>query len=233
MKISNKTDYSALFHSLPTAKNGSAGVSTSFLSDYASIKNGSYGKLMKAYYGGSKTASELTSGYTGSKDSAATITKIQSATEDLKAVANDLRKDTSLYKEGNEEDLVKKVSEFVKDYNSVADKTLDSDNVKILRAADNMVKNTSMNANILSRVGITINEDNTLSLNEETLKSANKETVKSVFGSSSGVAYQSAVSAANINIYAASDARKASGMYGSDASYTASTSTGSLYNSIY
>ena len=55
MKINQGTDYSALFSSLNTSSTGFS------LNDYAQIKNGSYGKLMKAYYGkdsaSSKTAS--------------------------------------------------------------------------------------------------------------------------------------------------------------------------------
>ena len=64
ININAKSDYSFMFSSLGS---GAAGVgSSNFLMDYASIKNGSYGKLMKAYYrseqasgsaGGQKTGS--------------------------------------------------------------------------------------------------------------------------------------------------------------------------------
>ena len=46
--IQARTDYSYLFSSLGTSS--SSGTNLNFLSDYASIKNGSYAKLMKAYY---------------------------------------------------------------------------------------------------------------------------------------------------------------------------------------
>ena len=45
-------DYSYLFQS---ASGGSLG-NLNFISDYASIKNGSYGKLMKAYYGAGQSS---------------------------------------------------------------------------------------------------------------------------------------------------------------------------------
>lgn len=48
ISIQAKTDYSYLFSGLSTSSTGSAG-NLNFLSDYAAIKNGSYGKLMKAY----------------------------------------------------------------------------------------------------------------------------------------------------------------------------------------
>ena len=48
INVRARTDVSFLFSSLGS---GAAGVGGSnFLSDYASIKNGSYAKLMKAYY---------------------------------------------------------------------------------------------------------------------------------------------------------------------------------------
>ena len=51
IRINQKTDYSQLFASV--GGNGSNNNSINFgvnLSDYASIKSGSYGNLMKAYY---------------------------------------------------------------------------------------------------------------------------------------------------------------------------------------
>ena len=45
-------NYSYLFQS---ASGGSLG-NLNFISDYASIKNGSYGKLMKAYYGAGQSS---------------------------------------------------------------------------------------------------------------------------------------------------------------------------------
>ena len=48
-----KTDYSSLFSSVGSG-------SGNWLADYASIKNGSYGKLMKAYYAEAKSVSSCT-----------------------------------------------------------------------------------------------------------------------------------------------------------------------------
>lgn len=47
-----KPDYSHLFSSVGSAAGNAA--SSNWLGDYAAIKNGSYGKLMKAYYADSK-----------------------------------------------------------------------------------------------------------------------------------------------------------------------------------
>ena len=47
INVDSSQDYSYLFQSLSSGGMGNL----NFLSDYSSIKNGSYGKLMKAYYG--------------------------------------------------------------------------------------------------------------------------------------------------------------------------------------
>ena len=48
INIQAKTNYSFLFSGLSSS--ASNALSGNWLADYASIKNGSYGKLMKAYY---------------------------------------------------------------------------------------------------------------------------------------------------------------------------------------
>ena len=53
INVDSRQDYSYLFQGL---SGGSMG-NLNFLSDYASIRNGSYGKLMKAYYGTGQTSS--------------------------------------------------------------------------------------------------------------------------------------------------------------------------------
>ena len=72
--IREKQDISWMLSSLGSGAAGVAG--SNFLADYASIKNGSYGKLMKAYYGGSASstaksvAQKSMSSYSGKKDGA-------------------------------------------------------------------------------------------------------------------------------------------------------------------
>lgn len=46
--MGNKQNYSYLFQSLSSSGGGMGNLN--FLSDYASIRNGSYGKLLKTYY---------------------------------------------------------------------------------------------------------------------------------------------------------------------------------------
>lgn len=85
MKINPKTDYTSLFSSFN--KGNTLGVS---LTDYASIKNGSYGKLLKSYYS-TKKADDKKSTENAPK-SAADILKTEEAkktsdTKDTKETA--------------------------------------------------------------------------------------------------------------------------------------------------
>ena len=82
INIQAKTNYSFLFSGLSSS--ASNALSGNWLADYASIKNGSYGKLMKAYY--AKDSGD-------SKTAASTITKKDTATDTAKkALAKELAK---------------------------------------------------------------------------------------------------------------------------------------------
>ena len=64
-------------------------------SDYATIQNGSYTKLMKAYYtkeaSGDSSSSSVSATTSTSKDSSKTLANIESAAEDLKKASETLR----------------------------------------------------------------------------------------------------------------------------------------------
>ena len=68
INVGSNRDCSYLFQSLSSSSGGMGNLN--FLSDYASIKNGSYGRLMKAYYGrGQDSTTEAAS----KKSSATTV----------------------------------------------------------------------------------------------------------------------------------------------------------------
>ena len=81
-KYNSNVDYSALFGG--TSNSSSLG-GTNILSDYASIKNGSYGKLLKAYY--AKQDAEKTAG-TG--DTSQKLTLMKTSADSLKKSADAL-----------------------------------------------------------------------------------------------------------------------------------------------
>ena len=77
---------SSLFSSLGTgntnsSSNGMLGIN---LSDYASIKNGTYGKLMKSYYALDEEPVKDKKSQNDTDDTDATIRSIKTAADDLK-----------------------------------------------------------------------------------------------------------------------------------------------------
>ena len=87
-KYNSNVDYSALFGG--TSDSSSVG-NTNMLSDYAAIKNGSYGKLMKAYY--AKQDAEKLS---GKGDTSQKLTLMKTSADYLKKSADALN-DASLW----------------------------------------------------------------------------------------------------------------------------------------
>ncbi len=237
INIQPKMDYSYLFSSMNTSKNsGAAG--SSFLIDYAMIKSGSYGKLMKAYYaetGSNAQVKQLANKSNAtSQDDTETIAKVKSATDSLKESADKLlAKDSkSVFAQEDMEKVYSAVDEFVKDYNSVLD-TMDSVNsTSILGKARTMVQNTAVNEKLLNKVGITINEDNSLSVDKDTFMKADATTVKNLFNGTGSFAYQVSASSSMMNYTAEKEAEKAA-TYTFNGTYGNTYSSGSIFDSLF
>ena len=218
-------------------------------SDYATIRNGSYYKLMKAYYttGASDEISSIAKDKTNtstSKDDTKTIARIESASEDLKASADALLENgtKSLFKtervtdkEGNvtteydTDKIYKAVSKFVDEYNSLVDEASESKTSNISGAAERMVKMTGYNEKMLEKVGITVDEDNHLKIDEKTFKAADMVTVKGLFNERGSYGYQVSAQASMVNYYAENEASK-SNTYTNSGTYTYNYNTGALYS---
>lgn len=179
-KYNTNMDYSSLFGGgAPYIDNGMGGIN---VSDYAMIKNGSYGKLMKAYYA-KQDADKLSQ----SGDSSKTLTLMRSGADSLKKSAEALgdaslyekkkikKKDEETGKEIEVEDydwdaITKAVKTFVDDYNSVVEQAGNSETKNVLRNAAWMTSITEKAGNLLSKAGITIGKGNKLEFDEEALK---------------------------------------------------------------
>lgn len=241
MNVNNniKTDYSALFNSLSSSSSNSGTGIESLLSDYNSIKSGTYGKLMKSYYAKNASSSDKTSGTssstTASDDTSARISKLQSTSKALSESAAALYQNNSdsVFKSEDKDEIYKAVSSFVKDYNSAITTAAESDNSKIVRSASNLANTTAIYSKQLSNMGITIGTDNKLSIDEAAFKKADTSSVKAVFNGTGSLAYQAGTSASFINMYATQDAGKASGLYTQGGIYSSPLSTGDIYNSIF
>ncbi len=236
---SNFFNSTSLF-SQNSSRNSGLGME-SLLSDYKSIKTGSYGKLMKSYYQKNPAATAIVGkdntkvNKGASADTTEQIQKLKSTSSELAKSASALYSASanSLYEKGNEDKLFKAVSSFVEDYNSAVKASGDSDNKKILRSASTMTNAVSVSSKLLGKAGITINSDNTLAIDEKAFKAADTSTVKTLFNGNRSLAYQTGTSASFINMYAGQDAAKSSGIYNGRGTYVSSLSTGMLFDSMF
>lgn len=229
--------YSSLFSSLRSDNSSS----DSTLSDWAAIKNGSYGKLTKAYY--NKQSSN-----TVSKDEADSLLKsnaeIQSGLSALKNSASELisgklfsekvtteKEDGTSTEDYDYEKIYSALKSFVDDYNSVVDKASESDNNIVLRNTLNLTRMTGANSQMLSKVGITIGDGNKLSIDASTAKEADINDLKSLFEGSGS--YAGSVDSYVSNIANAINAENNKlSTYSSSGAYVNST-VGSIYDGTY
>lgn len=235
---SGSTDYSSLFSSLSTSSSDS---SANLLTDWASIKNGSYGKLTKAYYSKTNNSSVDTDEV---KATVKANSQLKSDASDMKSalsglsVASLYEKKTTKDEDGNtssdydRDKIYKSLKSFVDSYNKVIDAADDSDNKGVLRNAVAMTKATVANKNLLSDIGITIGEDNKLAINETAVKEANINDIKSLF--QGGGSYGSQVEASStemINKINAENNKLSS--YTANGTYDTSATIGSIYDGTY
>ena len=241
INIQSMTDYSYLFSSLGSST-GSSGANLNFLSDYASIKNGSYFKLMKAYYGETGKADELiksskNNSTATSKDSSESLASIQKSTDALKESADALleKGSKSVFQEGEDgvdtDAVYKAVNNFVKDYNSVISSTEESNTKAIATRSANLINSTTAYSKQLGKIGITVNDDFTLSLNEETFKKADMNSVESLFSGAGSYGYKTSAQASLINFAADTEASRAN-TYNYNGTYNTYNS-GNIFNSYF
>lgn len=172
---------------------GSVNGSGSMLSDYASIKNGSYKKVMKAYCAKQEAEKSSVSGDTAQK-----LKLIGSSADALKKSVEALngpalwekkkitQKDEETGEETETEDydweaITKAVKSFADNYNSVVEQTGSSDTKSVLQNAVWMTDMTEKTQKLLSKIGLNVGKGNKLELDEEELKKANINTLKTTF----------------------------------------------------
>ena len=231
-----KQDYSFLFSSMNSSKNSSSNLFTSInLSDYNSIKTGTYGKLLKAYY-----KKEDTEDTTSKKPTANKVE--ESSVKELKEVqteANGLRDSaTALMQKGSksvfkDEDMKKvysAVSDFVSDYNSVVEKGKETDSKALIRGAEGLVSLAKDYEKELNEMGITIDKNNKLTMDKDTFMKTDISKVKDLFNGQNSFSYLTSVRAVSMANTAYSESNKAN-LYTGNGNYSA-PATGDLFNSI-
>lgn len=241
-----------LFSSLNTSGNSYSGLS-GLLQDYASIKNGSYGKLLKKYYSlndqtsEDKSSSSVKKSTSTSGDTAKKLKEVENTTDKLKDSADALiqsgtgsvfQKVSKTDAEGNVtrnydvDKIYSAVKEFVENYNDVLDSTGDSRVSSIKSNTKAMINTTKANESLLSSVGISVDADGKLSIKEEKFKASDMSSVKTLFNGTGSYAYQTSAKASIINFNAQTEQNRAN-TYTNSGSYSYNYSSGSLYDSIF
>lgn len=181
--------YSTLLGGMSGSDN--AGGVSSLLGDYAAIKNGSYGKMMKSYYAKLEKQEAEESGETDKKKagrvkdsaSASAAASLYKSASALTSLNYDDRSEKNIDK------ITDSVSSFIKDYNSLMKSADKSENSTVKKQAESLYNSYYTNYKLFAKVGITMNSDKTLSFDEDSMKTALKDTehgkgatVKTLFG---------------------------------------------------
>ena len=249
----DSSSVSTLFSSLGSSKSTGSGLFGINLSEYASIRSGSYGKLMRSYFsmdstkGTSKsddstknTIEDLATTTSTSKDSTKTLAAIESDAKELTDSAKALytRSNNKVFTKDyggsyDTDKIYKAVKRFADDYNSMLDTAGKSSTNRISRSVSSMKNETSYNEKPLKEIGITVDEKTgRLSVDETTFKSADTEKIKNLFNGTGSYAYSVATKAAMTESYAKSEAAK-SNTYTKNGTYNYNYNSGNIFTDMF
>lgn len=197
-------------------------------SDYASIKNGSYGKLMKSFYAEQKKSSVSDKTATNNTKKEQTVDKtglsqLKKEADSLKTAAEALNED-GLWRQTNGQydmdKIVGAVKTFAGEYNDTLTQAAKVNSKEIAQDTRYMSSMTSTMSKALSKVGITVGTDGKLSINEEELKNSNVSSLKTLFTGTVSYGSQIADRAGEIS----RDTVMNSGIYGNNGVLSSSLS---------
>lgn len=247
-------DYSSLFSSLSSNnKSTLSSLTGSFsLADYASIKNGSYRKALKAYYtkvlgeekktsssakkttSTSKKASNISTEYTSAlakadgnaeqlvtSVSALNKTGSKSVFEKKDITTKNADGTTTTTKDYDRDAIYNSIKTFTDNYNSLIKSGQNTGSFNVQRQTNNLASYTSVNKSKLEEVGITVNEDKTLSIDKDKMNAADVDNLKSLFHGSGSYASTISSRASTLEKMAENEIRRA-GTYNSLGNYSSS-----------
>ena len=237
----DSSSISTLFSSLGSSSSNSNFLGIN-LQDYASIKSGSYGKLMKSYYSKlnaddiKASSKDKTNASTStSKDSSKTLANIESAAEELTGTAKSFysNKSDSVFAKKNGNYDADKISEavgnFVEDYNNLLTTSAKSTAGRIESSIDSLKTMTAGKSKDLEELGISVDsKTGILAFDSGKFKTADMDKVKNMFNGTGSYAYGVATRASLIDSYAQNEAIKAN-TYSKDGKYSYNYNSGNLF----
>ncbi len=190
----------------------------SLFSERASIKNGTYKRLLKSYFNSVGSDSDGTTSAKKNRSSNNIIDKLlkekmyptvsketQEANSNLTSGLNSLQSSVSaLQKSSTYEDtengstaadkVVSAMKSYVTNYNNVVTASKSSTLTNKTAYVANMMSATSKNAKELAEIGVTLKQDGTLQLDETKLKGADISKVQKLFSADNIQSYGSTIS---------------------------------------
>lgn len=237
------TSYGNLFGATPSFYSN--------LSQYSSIRTGTYKKAVKAYYSQitntetNQTENKKPTKNPVKKESTTKLNESNLALSTIKATATELvdsaNKLTSTGKDNifasessyDKDTVYKAVNSFVNEYNDTMEALEKTTNLSVSNAGNSMARMTNVMCKSLSKIGITVDTDGKMSVDEDKFKNADMESVKSMFHGSASYAGIVSSSASRIASQASNQISQANGgLYGSNA-YFNSYSSGLLFNGFF
>lgn len=233
-------DITSMLGSTGSNSNSGNSMGSFDFANYAAIKNGSYGKLVKSYYAGTdKAVNDEKAAATKAASSTKTkakeevdktgLTQIKKAADQLKTSVEDLGKEDLWKKTEGKVDtdkLLTAVKGFADNYNKVIDQASKVSSKEISQDVKFMTGMTDTFNKVLAKAGINVGDDGKLSVNEEAFKKADEATLKSLFSGNGTYGSQIADKANSI----VRDADLGTSIYGSNAETSSALS--SLYNQL-
>lgn len=161
------------------------------LTDLKMIQSGVYKKAIKSVYAkeGSDAFSEAvknTISGSGTTDSEKSLSSLKSGATSLYSASKDLRNFN--FDKATDDEIASKLDSFVKSYNSTLNSSKNLNSYGILQTQVWATEKMEASESSLAKVGISINDNNTLSLDKSALKSADKSVLKSLFNGSGSLA---------------------------------------------
>ena len=225
MKINNN-DYSNLLSSLN--KNDTLGIS---LTDYASIKNNSYSKLVKAYYGKNNATQSTASGRKKAsvdETTAKNAQSVKSSATDLKTAAEAV---ASASRGGDADKIAKSVKDFAEAYNSSVKSVDTLGNSGITRTAQSIIDSVGSNLKLLDKIGVSVDLDGKMTVNESKVKES-LSTVKTLFEGVGSFGDSVASKASTITRSAEKIVKAGPSLYNSKGTSESTDSSGNIFDSI-
>ena len=247
-----KTAYSFVFSGLSSTASNAA--TSNWLAGYARITNGSYAKLMVAYYGKGNTASKTSASDITVKDTTTgsavkALAKVETSTDALQESSDTLlatgKKELFAQKDITTKDehgietttngyapsaVYHAVVSFVKNYVSAMAAVDDVRDTTVVNLTASLGHPTIANSNQVAEIGITMKNDGTLSLDQATFMVAEMNAEKHLFQGNGSYGYRVSAQRSMIK-FAADHASTRSSLYSGTAGNIGTYHAGYLFRS--